>query len=500
MRCAELALALLVAVPAAAGRRDACLVAWHVDGGTPRGRATVAVCPDGDAACDTDGAADGACTFAVSLCLNAPVAGCAPGTVGDVALRGPVATPLAAALDALPRPITATGVCTAPVPVRVALGRRGRRTVAGRALARDAAAGRRGRARVRLVCRRRPPGTAAPRAVVVTTDFETGVLTTLHVEPPRTPARLAPAIHADAVVRTAGDRVYVVNRFLADNIEVLDPRRGFATTLQCSTGVRSNPHDIAVLEPRKAYVTRYGAPELWAVDPGAASCDGFVRRRIDLGALADADGIPEMDQMAVVGDRLFVTLARLDRGQRFAPAGHSRLAVIDTTTDTLAGVVELQGRNAFGDSAGLPREPETGRLVVAQAGNIMAVGDGGLELVDPFTLASAGWLVTEDDLGGNITDFVLLSARKGYAIVVDASLRNALVAFDPATRTVTRRLLSRDEYLPDIALAPDGTLWLADRTLLQPGIRIFDPAADDAALAPRAIDLGLPPFSLGFLP
>jgi hypothetical protein len=94
---------------------------------------------------------------------------------------------------------------------------------------------------------------------------------------------------------------------------------------------------------------------------------------------------------------------------------------------------------------------------------------------------------------------VLVSPTKGYAIVLDAALRNLLVAFDPSTGQVTKRMLAREEYLPDIALAPDGTLWLADRTLLEPGIRIFD-TTDDRQVTTRAIDVGLPPFSLGFVP
>jgi hypothetical protein len=206
-----------------------------------------------------------------------------------------------------------------------------------------------------------------------------------------------------------------------------------------------------------------------------------------------------MDQLAVVAGRLFVTLARLDRGQRFAPAGRSLVVVIDIASDTVVGSVELTGRNAFGDSAGLPLEPGTGKLVVAEAGDIFAVGDGGLERVDPFTLTAEGLFVGESDLGGNITDFVLLSATKGFAILQDEALRNVLVAFDPSRRAVTKRLLVRQEFLPDIALAPDGLLWLADRTLAEPGIRIFDPLTDEM-LTPRAIDLGLPPFSIGFVP
>src|SRR5262249_60712179 len=175
-------------------------------------------------------------------------------------------------------------MCQAAVPVRVRAGRR----VHLVARARDAG-GHRERARLGLACRRRA-GARAPRAVVVTTDFETGLLATVGVNAPHAVGHPATPIHSDAVVRVTGDRVYVVNRFLGDNLQVLDPARGLATSLQCSTGPGSNPHDVAVVGPRKAYVTRYDEKELWIVDPGAASCAGFFDGAIDLSAQADADG------------------------------------------------------------------------------------------------------------------------------------------------------------------------------------------------------------------
>src|SRR5207247_82023 len=199
------AILLALAAPGAAADR---LLAWRVTGGDTRGRA---VCQDGDARCDRDGTADGACTFGVALCLEA--------AAGGVRVRG------------------------------------------------------------------------------------------------------------------AGERASVVNRFLGDNLQVLDPAHGLATLLQCSTGPGSNPHDVAVLAPDKAYVTRYDAKELWVVDPSAASCAGFLRATVDLSPWGDADGLPEMDQMALVGDRLFVSFERLDRTRRFAPAGRSRLVVLDTASD-----------------------------------------------------------------------------------------------------------------------------------------------------------------------
>ena len=340
----------------------------------------------------------------------------------------------------------------------------------------------------------------------MSTDFETGGLATVGVATPRRVRLLRTDVFSDAVVRVTGGLTIVLNRFLADNVQVLTPK--LRTRLQCGTVAGSNPHDIVVAEPGrraaapgKAYVTRYGAKEIWIVDPVARGCRRFKRGTIDLSPWADADGLPEMDQMALVGSRLFVTVQRLDRGRGFAPTGPSRLLVIDTASDVVTGEIVLAGRNAFGDASGVVRDPTTGRLAVSTPGDLYTVGDGGIQWVDPETMTAdpAGFFVTEDQLGGNITDFVVLSSTKAYAIVQRQDLRNALVVFDPTSPATARALFTREAFLPDLALAPDGMLWLADQSRPGYGIRIIDPAIDDFVTA-KPIDVGLPPFSIGFQP
>jgi len=80
----------------------------------------------------------------------------------------------------------------------------------------------------------------------------------------------------------------------------------------------------------KAYVTRYDATDMWIVDPSTGAHTGTI----SFAGLADgADGIPEMDQMARIGNHLFVTVQRLDRFNFFTPTGTSYVAVIDIATD-----------------------------------------------------------------------------------------------------------------------------------------------------------------------
>jgi hypothetical protein len=334
-------------------------------------------------------------------------------------------------------------------------------------------------------------------AFVTATDFETGSFAVVGLDEPRevqgsTPER---RIHGDATARTRGELVYVVNRFLGDNIQVLDPADEFRTLWQCSTGPGSNPHDIAIVHAGKAYVSRSDDTALWIVDPSAPpGCDGFKTGEIDLSSLADADGIPEMDQMAIIGDRLYVLLQFLDRDAIFAPAGRGRIAVIDTGTDQLVGEIVLSGENPFAQTKGLP--VWGGKLVVASTG-LYTVADGGIEFVDVESGVAEGFFITEEDLGGDITDFVLVSDRLGYAVLSKADFSNALVAFDPVERRVTKTLLSGDIFISDIEQNTRGELFAADRSFTAPGLRIFR-AADGEPLSDR-LDTGLPPFDIIFL-
>lgn len=486
---AILLIALLV-LPMRAHAADDCLGAWRV-GATVGAIGNVGVeCRDGDPSCDRDGVADGTCRVAASYCLN--VAGCAPGTLGPVMLRG-AAGGMTAAAAALTYPVAAADVCT--VPAEIAAPVRRKASVV-RARVHDGATKRRDADRLRITC----TGTSrGGRAVVVTTDFETGTLASVGVSGARRVGHPDATIHSDAVIRTGGGMVFVLNRFLGDNVQRLDPKT-LRTRVQCTTGTASNPVDLVVLAPDKAYVTRYDRRELWIVDPSATDCARFRRGTIDLGAFADADGLPEMSQMAVAGGHVFVAIQRLDRTRGFRPTGPGRLVVIDPTTDAVTGAIVLHGSNPFGDATGILHEPGTGNLVIASASDIYEVGDGGLERIDPTTLTAEGrFFVDEHQLGGNVLDFVLLSPTQGFAIIQDAALKNRLVAFDPSGVTPVRDLFTRDAYLPDLVVGPDGLLWLADQSLPEPGIRFFDPATG-TQVRRKPLAVGLPPFSIGFVP
>ena len=340
------------------------------------------------------------------------------------------------------------------------------------------------------------------RAVVssASCDFATGGIAAISTSDLAVVAHRVGATDADAVVRVVGGRVFVVNRFDGASVQELDPAADFATRWRCSVGAGSNPHDIALASASKAYVTRYDATSLAVVDPSVGpSCKGFVVDTLDLSAYADADGLPEMDQMVLVGDHLFVSIQRLSRDDLFRPATNGALVVIDTRADRVVDVVELEIRNPFVETKGLLYDARTARILVGGPGRLFGdLGDGGIEAVDAVGRKSLGVLLDGGDLGGDLLDFAMAGSRRAYAIVADASFVARVLELDLDSGVVGNPLLASSQNVSDLEITEDGKLWVVDRNCFDPGLRVFS-IADRDEITDAPVYPGLTPFTIDFV-
>ncbi|MBI5837007.1 MAG: hypothetical protein HZB25_07170 [Candidatus Eisenbacteria bacterium] len=345
-----------------------------------------------------------------------------------------------------------------------------------------------------------PAARAATRALVVTTDYGvSGSAADVGLNSPWTLHDNVATTGSDAVVRWHGGRFHVVNRAGGDNIQVLDPVPSWHIVVQFSVGAGSNPHDIAFVSTTKAYVTRYDSPELWVVNPQTGAHTGTV----SFAAFADADGIPEMDQAAVVGKRLFVSLQLLDRANFYAPTGPGKVVVIDTDADTVLDAnPALPGKQAIPLTGANPNTPlllnrADGRLYVGETGDY-GVLDGGIEGIDPVGLTAGGFAVREDSLHADINLFRFTSGTEGYAIVSDASFNTALVRFDLSTHRRTATIYAPGGFvLVDVNVDDAGQVWVADRSSSAPGVRVFD-AASGVQKTSTPVSTGLKPGGIAF--
>jgi len=342
-----------------------------------------------------------------------------------------------------------------------------------------------------------PLPTHAEPALVYSTDFSTAIWSSLATSPPYAPGGMIGLTCADAVARRSGDRVALIGRFGCDYLQFVDPQNGFATMAQWSTGNGTNPADFVTCNANKVYVSLYERNYILIMDPTT----GMDLGHIDLSLWSDADGLPEASGMVRVGDLAFVALQRLDRPAGFLANNPSYVAVIDCSTDSLVDVdpvtpgkqpIVLQGRNPFDD---LFYDPVRRKIAVSCSGNFGTL-DGGIEWIDPVTLQSEGVFVTESTLGGDLNQSRLYVDCTGYAIVNDASFNTSLVQFDHCNGTLLGTCRTTSGFtLSDLEIDRNGVLYLSERDLVTPGVRLYQlPACSEITTSPLAF--ALPPQDL----
>jgi hypothetical protein len=340
---------------------------------------------------------------------------------------------------------------------------------------------------------------AQTAAYALTSDFVTGSLSVADLAT-RGITKDVATVNSDAVARSYGGLVYVVNRYGADNIQVVDPARNFQTVRQFSVGNGSNPQDIVLVSPTRAYVSRYGSADLLIVDPSSPA--GLPMSTISLAGFADADGLPEMARMLWVEPYLLIACQRLTN---FSPSNQSVIAVVDTRADSLFDTdpftpgtqgIALEARNPV---TGFAENPVSGRLLIGCAGAYGAL-DGGIETIDPAALTDGGIVVSEQTLGGDVSDIEWTSLTRVHAIVGDGS-SNRLISVGSAGVLDTLYVASGGFSLPDMETNDRGELWVCKNpfpaSAADPaGLLVFDAAADTLIAGP--LDTGLAPIAVTF--
>ena len=262
----------------------------------------------------------------------------------------------------------------------------------------------------------------ANQAVITTTDYSSGSFSSLDLST-NTATNDHLTIHSDAAVRTYRDKVYIINRLGQDNVIVLSRSDLKTPLMQYSTGNGSNPHDMAFVSEEKAYISRYGRTQVLIVNPVTGDSLGAV----DLSGFADADGLPEISQLALYGNYLFAACQRLDRDNGWVPTDVSVIAVVDVMTDQVVDVdanttgvqgIVMAGKNPAG------AVQRGSKWFLSAVNTFDDLTDGGIEVIDLTNLRSEGVVLGEMALGGNLSSLAMVSDDEGYVVVLDASFVN----------------------------------------------------------------------------
>jgi YVTN family beta-propeller protein len=336
-----------------------------------------------------------------------------------------------------------------------------------------------------------------PRALAASGDFGSpgvGVLSKFEVTNLAMTTNVTPgSALGDPVLRQIGNRVYVINRYGSNAVTILDAKT-LSLVEQISTGTDSNPQDVAVVG-NKLYVPALGTAGVVVLTPGSTATT-----TIDLAtALGDSDGKPDCVSAYAIGNYVYVAC---DMQTNFANVLDSKIAVIDTTTNTVVGTVVTPEKNPLGFFARAPSvAPYTNDLLIATAPNLFgALTDGCVVRISTTspTAPTATCGVTNATLGGLPNRIAVDAANnKLYVAVVEdfgfgsGPPVNKLRKYDLDAQALDANSLSTSaEQIVDVQVCPGGDIVATDQATNAGGLRVWRAGAERTS---AAVSIGRPP-------
>jgi hypothetical protein len=330
------------------------------------------------------------------------------------------------------------------------------------------------------------------------------------------PAGLTTPLSGDVVVpgtRPLSGKLVTIDRTNAVLTWIDVATGGVQKQQSVGTGFPANPHDYLEVSDTKAYVSRYetnSAPGKEPFDDGGDVVvldlsNSSITANMPLAKSDDGEFLPRPSRMLLSGHTAWVMLERLDAA--FSPAGSSRIAGIDTTTDTVSWMLDLPDA---GNCGGMAQSPSGKSVIVSCSGGFDANATGrALVLVD----------ATADpprELKRFSTASVLdapLAPSLAFAVAygdTTATRNDSLYSANVDTGEVTKLTDAGAAFaLGDVLCSPGCTdlCFLADAELKPSGastkgaLRVYD--ASGKALPDKAFavdpSIGLPPRSVGAL-
>jgi hypothetical protein len=331
-------------------------------------------------------------------------------------------------------------------------------------------------------------GTSSPRAVVVAPPLNfgppPGILSALDLGTLKVRQNIAAGlVGSDPVLRRVDDKLYIVNRG-EGNVTILDADT-FDYLDQIGTGAASNPQDVAVVGDR-LYIPALGTAGVVVATRGSATTT-----TIDLHVvLGDTDGKPDCVSAYAIGTDVYVACGLLTN---FAATTNGKVAVIDTTTDTVRTSFALPAKNPQNLLVRSPMTSAfTGDLLIPTL-DFVTTTNGCIIRITPGATPSAACAIQNTDLGGTPTH---IDAYDGpvpmlFLAVTSNFTDGKLRAFDMQTTSLWSGSVSPgNEVVRDLATCPDGNIVVTDVTG-SGGFRVFSSAGNEVTTA--ALPFGLPP-------
>ena len=336
-----------------------------------------------------------------------------------------------------------------------------------------------------------------------------------------TPSEIQTELNAssktDTTVNGFNKHFYRIDRYNANTITKFNINAPETAIWQCSTNeesdTNSNPYQIIHLSETKAYVLRYGTGKIWVVNPNisdSTQCNSFKTGEIDLASFDENDSIPNMSSAVITDGKLFVAMQLLNG---FTPEQASKIAVIDTATDTLIDTdTETEGTQAIqltGKNIGTITYSKSLNKIIAQSIGQYAVWDGsapagysgGIESINPENNTVTSLVDDTETTTKQISDIAIISADKAYMVGYASYQNNSLYQFNPATGATLKDANSSltaiagltGVNISSITKGPDNTLWIATDS----GFKVIDTTTN--TIKEALIDTKMNPTGLVFI-
>jgi DNA-binding beta-propeller fold protein YncE len=329
-------------------------------------------------------------------------------------------------------------------------------------------------------------GDEATVYAVGTDNSTVGILSRMSVPGLSVEKNLMPgAVSVDPVLRYHDGLLYVVNRFGADNITVIEPRANQLVG-QISTGAGTNPQDVAV-RGDDMYVAALGARSIIKLN---AATLAVAPSGVDISSY-DVDGVPDANSIVLVDGKLYASIGMLD--QDFQSHG-GKVLVIDAQTDQIVDELDLVYANPVTLLQTTPASsPFAGDLITAT--NDYNSGEGCVERITPGDRPQhRGCLIDNRDLGGTVSSIAFAHDMLWLAVGIDFE-HATIVAVNEGGEIVLTVPNPQGQNPTDLTACPTGHLVSNDRAA--GGLRVFH--SDGTELSTRVIDIGLPPAFTGGL-
>jgi hypothetical protein len=263
-------------------------------------------------------------------------------------------------------------------------------------------------------------------------------------------------------------------------------------------GYNGNPHDVVVLSPTKAYVTRYArnladtpgemekGEDILIVDPSTPT--PAVVGRIDLRDQATSPDVEARPDRAVLAEgKVYVSLGNISTDYKTTGAG--RIAVIDPASDAVAGVIDLPDQR---DCSALEYLAPSKMLWISCGvpSDDAAAASALVEIDLSGAMPRIARTVRADALGTQPFNFAVVTPAAGLVFGVTLGsftnpVSDALYAIPLGGGATPMKIMDGGAFnIGRTALALTGTkLLVPDGDVVMPRVRLFDVAGGTATAA-----------------